>query len=132
MSASLRNQPLSMGLVIEKNSKAKTVADIKGNKIGVSTNASLSCSAGARKLSELQGWGPNGVQTVPLGRAAEQYRCASGQARWKALSSPRRSGTSFSARMKAGCCSGSENYIGKFYTTSSSPRTRSSKQTRIW
>ena len=62
----IANQPLSMGLVIGKNSKSKTVADIKGTKIGVSTNASLSYWL-ARKLSELQGWGPNGVQTVPLG-----------------------------------------------------------------
>jgi NitT/TauT family transport system substrate-binding protein len=62
----LANRPLSMGLVIGKNSKARTVADIKGTKIGVSTNASLSYWL-ARKLSELQGWGPNGVQTVPLG-----------------------------------------------------------------
>ncbi len=62
----IANQPLSMGLVIGKNSKARTVADIKGTKIGVSTNASLSYWL-ARKLSELQGWGPNGVQTVPLG-----------------------------------------------------------------
>jgi NitT/TauT family transport system substrate-binding protein len=62
----IANRPLSMGLVIGKNSKARTVADIKGTKIGVSTNASLSFWL-ARKLSELQGWGPNGVQTVPLG-----------------------------------------------------------------
>lgn len=60
------NQPLSMGLIIGGNSKARTVADIKGTKIGVSTNASLSYWL-ARKLSELQGWGPNGVRTVPLG-----------------------------------------------------------------
>jgi NitT/TauT family transport system substrate-binding protein len=60
------NQPLSMGLIIGGSSKARTVADIKGTKIGVSTNASLSYWL-ARKLSELQGWGPNGVRTVPLG-----------------------------------------------------------------
>jgi NitT/TauT family transport system substrate-binding protein len=62
----IANQPLSMGLVIGKNSRAKTVADLKGAKIGISTNASLSYWL-ARKLSELQGWGPNGVQTVSLG-----------------------------------------------------------------
>lgn len=60
------NQPLSMGLIIGKNSKDRSVADIKDTKIGVSTNASLSYWL-ARKLSELQGWGPNRVRTVPLG-----------------------------------------------------------------
>lgn len=62
----IANQPLSMGLVIGKNSKAKTVVDIRGTKIGISTNASLSYWL-AHKLSELQGWGPNGLQTVALG-----------------------------------------------------------------
>ena len=60
------NQPLSMGLVVGKDSKLKTVKDLKGAKIGISTNASLTYWL-ARKLSELQGWGPTGIQAVPLG-----------------------------------------------------------------
>jgi NitT/TauT family transport system substrate-binding protein len=62
----IANQPLSMGLVIGKDSKLKDVKDLKGAKVGISTNASLTYWL-ARKLSDLQGWGPTGIQTVPLG-----------------------------------------------------------------
>lgn len=62
----IANQPLSMGLVVGKDSKLKDVKDLKGAKIGVSTNASLTYWL-ARKLSDLQGWGKEGIQTVPLG-----------------------------------------------------------------
>jgi ABC-type nitrate/sulfonate/bicarbonate transport system substrate-binding protein len=49
-----------------KELKGQDCCRYQGPKIGVSTNASLSHWL-ARKLSELQGWGPNGVRTVPLG-----------------------------------------------------------------
>lgn len=62
----IANQPLSMGLVVGKNSKLKDVKDLKGAKVGISTNASLTYWL-ARKLSDLQGWGKEGIQTVPLG-----------------------------------------------------------------
>jgi ABC-type nitrate/sulfonate/bicarbonate transport system substrate-binding protein len=62
----IANQPLSMGLVVGKDSKLKSVKDLKGAKIGVSTNASLTYWL-ARKLSDLQGWGKDGIQAIPLG-----------------------------------------------------------------
>ncbi|OGA43633.1 MAG: hypothetical protein A3G25_03390 [Betaproteobacteria bacterium RIFCSPLOWO2_12_FULL_63_13] len=65
--AAFADAPLSMGLIIGSKSPVKKLADLKGAKIGVSTNASLTYWL-TRELSRRQGWGPDGIQTVPLGR----------------------------------------------------------------
>jgi NitT/TauT family transport system substrate-binding protein len=108
------NQPLSMGLIIAGNSKARTVADIKGTKIGVSTNASLSYWL-ARKLSELQGWGPNGVRTVPLGALPSNIAALqAGQVEGFVMSAS--VGHQLQRKKEGRLLLRFGDYIGKFYT----------------
>jgi ABC-type nitrate/sulfonate/bicarbonate transport system substrate-binding protein len=108
------NQPLSMGLIIGKNSKARTVSDIKGTKIGVSTNASLSYWL-ARKLSELQGWGPNGVRTVPLGALPSNIAALqAGQVEGFIMSAS--VGHQLQRKKEGRLLLRFGDYIGKFYT----------------
>ena len=108
------NQPLSMGLIIGKNSKAGSVADIKGARIGISTNASLSYWL-ARKLSELQGWGPNGVRTVPLGALPSNVAALeAGQVEGFVMSAS--VGRQLQRKKEGRLLLRFGDYIGKFYT----------------
>lgn len=110
----IANQPLSMGLVIGKNSRAKTVADIKGTKIGISTNASLSYWL-AHKLSELQGWGPNGIRTVSLGALPSNVAALqAGQVEGCVISAS--VGHQLQRKHEGRLLLRFGDYIGKFYT----------------
>ncbi|HTH96907.1 MAG TPA: ABC transporter substrate-binding protein [Stellaceae bacterium] len=62
----LAGRPSLMGLLVPANSTLKTVADLKGRKIGISTTGSLTQWL-VETLSAQQGWGPNGIQMVTLG-----------------------------------------------------------------
>ncbi len=64
--AAIANQPLNMAMVI--NPKLKSVADLKGQKVGVTTAGSLTDWL-ARKLSTYNGWGPKGFEVLPIGEA---------------------------------------------------------------
>jgi len=64
--AAIANEPLSMGLSIGKNSPLATASDLKGAKVGVATQGSLTFWL-TRELSRQMGWGPTGIVTVPLG-----------------------------------------------------------------
>jgi NitT/TauT family transport system substrate-binding protein len=64
--AAIANEPLSMGLSIGKNSALAAASDLKGAKIGVATQGSLTFWL-TRELSRQMGWGPTGIVTVPLG-----------------------------------------------------------------
>ena len=44
----------------------KTIDDLKGKKMGVSTAGSLTDWL-ARRLAESKGWGPDGIEVVPMG-----------------------------------------------------------------
>jgi len=63
--ASLASEPRNMCLVVMSD-KIKTVADLKGQRIGVSTGGSLTEWL-ARAISAREGWGPDGVEVVPMG-----------------------------------------------------------------
>ena len=67
----IANQPLSMGLIVNKNSKFRKPEDLKGAKLGITTNGSLTYWL-ARELSRQMGWGPEGVRVVPLGTITGQ------------------------------------------------------------
>ncbi len=60
--------PAFLGLVVLKDSPIKSVADLKGKRIGVSSVGGLTYSL-ALELSEKQGWGRNGVKVVAVGNA---------------------------------------------------------------
>src|SRR5262249_53414320 len=55
--AAIANEPLSMGLSIGKNSPLATASDLKGAKVGVATQGSLTFWL-TRELSRQMGWGP--------------------------------------------------------------------------
>ena len=64
--AAMAGPPLLLGIIVPWDSPAKSAADLKGKKIGVSTVGSLSYWT-ALELSRTQGWGPDGVTPVAIG-----------------------------------------------------------------
>jgi ABC-type nitrate/sulfonate/bicarbonate transport system substrate-binding protein len=58
--------PKNMAVMVGYNSPAKTVDDLKGLKLGVTTVGSLTDWIGKR-IGTLKGWGPAGITTVPIG-----------------------------------------------------------------
>jgi NitT/TauT family transport system substrate-binding protein len=64
--AAMYGPPANLALTVLARSAIKSAADLKGKKIGVTTLGSLTDWL-TRKLSEKQGWGPEGIQVVPLG-----------------------------------------------------------------
>ncbi len=68
----LANQPLSMGLIVGASSAIRKPEDLKGAKIGVTTNGSLTYWL-ARELSRQMGWGSEGIETVALGAISAQF-----------------------------------------------------------
>jgi ABC-type nitrate/sulfonate/bicarbonate transport system substrate-binding protein len=63
--ASLASEPRNMALVV-MNPALKSVDDLKGKRIGVSTAGSLTEWL-ARAISVRKGWGAEGVEVVPMG-----------------------------------------------------------------
>lgn len=55
-----------MSLVVTNNSPVKTIDDLKGKRIGVSTAGALTDWL-ARRLAVDKGWGRDGVEVIPLG-----------------------------------------------------------------
>jgi ABC-type nitrate/sulfonate/bicarbonate transport system substrate-binding protein len=68
----LANQPLSMGLIVGASSTIRKPEELKGAKIGVTTNGSLTYWL-ARELSRQMGWGSERIETVALGAIAAQF-----------------------------------------------------------
>jgi ABC-type nitrate/sulfonate/bicarbonate transport system substrate-binding protein len=64
--ASVAGEPLNMSVVVTNNSRVKTIDDLRGKRIGVSTAGSLTDWL-ARRLASDKGWGRDGVDVVPLG-----------------------------------------------------------------
>ena len=64
-------RPDGLALVAAADGPVKTVADLKGRKVSVSSAGSLTewC---VRELARQQGWGPDGIQLVYLGDIAGQ------------------------------------------------------------
>jgi NitT/TauT family transport system substrate-binding protein len=62
----IANEPLSMGLVAGPASNIRTPQELKGAKIGITTNGSLSYWL-MRELSRQMGWGSEGIEPVALG-----------------------------------------------------------------
>lgn len=64
--AVMAGKPQDMALVVAKGSDIKTIAALKGKRVGVTTAGSLTDWL-ARQIASDQGWGPDGVNVVPLG-----------------------------------------------------------------
>jgi NitT/TauT family transport system substrate-binding protein len=65
--------PANLALVVPFDTPVKTIADLKGKRIGVTTTGSLTDWL-VRELSRQQGWGSDGIQILALG--AMQARLA--------------------------------------------------------
>jgi NitT/TauT family transport system substrate-binding protein len=70
--AAIANEPLSMGLIIGSASKIRTPQELKGAKVGITTNGSLTYWL-TRELSRQMGWGSEGIETVALGGIGPQF-----------------------------------------------------------
>src|SRR5437763_11257814 len=64
--AAMYGPPSNLALTVLARSSIKTVADLKGKKIGVTTLGSLTDWL-TRELARQQGFGPDGIQVMPLG-----------------------------------------------------------------
>jgi NitT/TauT family transport system substrate-binding protein len=69
--AAMANAPWLLTLNVEKDSRIKTVADLKGKTVSVSTVGSLTEWL-VHELSRQQGWGTEGIKTLPIGTDASQ------------------------------------------------------------
>jgi NitT/TauT family transport system substrate-binding protein len=66
--AAMFGPPANLVLVVPMNSALRTVADLRGKRIGVTTAGSLTDWL-ARELSRQQGWGSDGIKVMALGSA---------------------------------------------------------------
>src|SRR5712692_303154 len=65
--AAMYGPPANLALVLPFDTPVKTVADLKGKRIGVTTAGSLTDWL-VRELSRQQGWGSDGIQILALGQ----------------------------------------------------------------
>jgi NitT/TauT family transport system substrate-binding protein len=64
--AAMAGVPANMAVMVSYNSPIRTVDDLKGKKIGVTTVGSLTDWL-SKRIAMTRGWGPSGVVTVPVG-----------------------------------------------------------------
>jgi NitT/TauT family transport system substrate-binding protein len=64
--AAMAGVPRNMAVMVGYNSTAKTVDDLKGKRLGVTTVGSLTDWIGKR-INAVKGWGTEGITTVPIG-----------------------------------------------------------------
>ena len=64
--AAMYGAPTDMAIVIGNNGIVKSVADLKGKRLAVTTAGSLTDWL-VHELSRRQGWGPDGIQSVAMG-----------------------------------------------------------------
>src|SRR5215468_9916206 len=65
--AAMYGPPRNLALLVSAKSPIKSVADLKGKRIGVTTAGSLTDWL-VRELSRRQGWGSDGIVIAPLGQ----------------------------------------------------------------
>jgi ABC-type nitrate/sulfonate/bicarbonate transport system substrate-binding protein len=64
--AAMYGAPRNMAVMVGYDSAIKTVADLKGKKLGCTTVGSLTAWIGER-INEKEGWASNGIEVVPIG-----------------------------------------------------------------
>jgi len=69
--AALGNAPLLLTLVVRPDDSVKTVGDLKGRRVSVSTVGSLTYWL-VSETSRQQGWGPDGIAITPMGATQPQ------------------------------------------------------------
>ena len=63
--AAMAGPPLLLALMVRPDGSVKSVDDLKGKKVGVTTVNSLTAWL-VGELSRQQGWGPDGIEVTPL------------------------------------------------------------------
>lgn len=112
--AAMYGAPTDMAIVIGNNGIVRSVADLKGKKLAVTTAGSLTDWL-VHELSRRQGWGSEGIQSVPMG---------STEARLAALQSGEIAGSvqdqgvgyTLQEQGKGRVFMGFGNFVQKFYT----------------
>jgi NitT/TauT family transport system substrate-binding protein len=69
--AAMADAPWLLTLVVDKNGPIHSVSDLKGKTISVSTRGSLTDWL-VHDLARQQGWGPDGIKTLPVGTDVSQ------------------------------------------------------------
>ncbi|HEY3920405.1 MAG TPA: ABC transporter substrate-binding protein [Stellaceae bacterium] len=69
--AAFANEPRNIAVTVGENSPIKTVADLKGKLLAISTTGSLTEWL-VKKISTTEGWGPDGIRRVAIGDAVQQ------------------------------------------------------------
>ncbi|HUI98121.1 MAG TPA: ABC transporter substrate-binding protein [Xanthobacteraceae bacterium] len=69
--AAMAGPPLLLALVVRNDDTAKSVADLKGKRVSVSTVGSLTYWL-VSETARQQGWGPDGIAITPMGATAPQ------------------------------------------------------------
>jgi NitT/TauT family transport system substrate-binding protein len=69
--AVITERPNSVTLTVRNDDSIKTIADLKGRPVGISTTGGLSYWL-VRELSRRQGWGPDGMKSVAIGAMSAQ------------------------------------------------------------
>ena len=64
--AAMYSLPRNMAVMVGYDSDVKSVDDLKGKKLGVTTVGSLTAWIGQR-INDKKGWGGNGIDVVPIG-----------------------------------------------------------------
>jgi NitT/TauT family transport system substrate-binding protein len=64
--AAMAGPPLLLALMVRPDGGIKTIDDLKGRRVGVTTANSLTAWL-VRELSRQKGWGPDGISVTPLG-----------------------------------------------------------------
>lgn len=64
--AAMYGLPRNMAVMVGYDSAVKTIDDLKGKKLGVTTVGSLTAWIGER-INAKEGWGKNGIDVVPIG-----------------------------------------------------------------
>src|SRR6202044_2703426 len=64
--AAMYGLPRNIAVMVGNDSDVKTVNDLKGKKLGVTTVGSLTAWVGQR-INEKKGWDGNGIDAVPIG-----------------------------------------------------------------
>jgi NitT/TauT family transport system substrate-binding protein len=69
--AVITQRPNSVTLTVRNDNSVKSVADLKGRPVGISSAGGLSYWL-VRELSRRQGWGPDGIKAVAVGAMSAQ------------------------------------------------------------
>jgi NitT/TauT family transport system substrate-binding protein len=69
--AAMADAPWLLTLIVDKNGPLHAISDLKGKTISVSTRGSLTDWL-VHDLARQQGWGPDGIKTLPVGTDVSQ------------------------------------------------------------